>query len=193
MSNTLEQTPDNSIKPDNTTENPAVSIEGSLNKMSDTLEHVLEVLKGSTIAKERGKDDSSKFWATYKRVSTEYDNDFLEQADDDMGIILTFAGLFSAVNSTFLVGSQPDTGDTTNALLLYLIKVTVDGSNSVPDISTLSSSTGFVPSMVWMQSLSYASLAFSVLAAFGAVLGKQWLNSYKVVREGRTIEERSIE
>jgi hypothetical protein len=88
---------------------------------------------------------------------------------------------------------QPNTGDTTNALLLYLIQVTVNGPNSAPDISTLSSSTGFSSSTVWMQALAYASLAFSVLAAFGAVLGKQWLNSYKSVRGRGSLEERGIE
>ncbi|KAG2127546.1 uncharacterized protein EDB93DRAFT_1046003, partial [Suillus bovinus] len=120
------------------------------------------------------KDDNSKFWATYKKVSTEHDDDFLGRANDDMGIILTFAGLFSAVNSTFIVGMQPDPGDTTNALVLNLIQIIVDGPNSVPNINTLSSSTGFSSATVWMQTLAYASLAFSVLAAFGAVLGKQW-------------------
>ncbi|KAG1852369.1 hypothetical protein C8R48DRAFT_611779, partial [Suillus tomentosus] len=136
------------------------------------------------------KDDDSKFWATYKKVSTEYDDDFLERANDDMGIILTFAGLFSAVN---IIGMQLNPGDTTNALLLYLIQLTINGPNSVPDINTLSSSTVFPSSTVWIQSLSYASLTFSVLAAFGAVLGKQWLNSYKVSREGEALEERGIE
>ncbi|KAG2130148.1 uncharacterized protein EDB93DRAFT_1061994, partial [Suillus bovinus] len=120
------------------------------------------------------KDDTSKFWATYKKVSTEYDDDFLGQANDDMDIILTFAGLFSAVNSTFLVGMQPNPGDTTNALLLYLIQLNVSGQNSLPNVDTLSSTTRFDPSTVWTQALAYASLTFSVLAAFGAVLGKQW-------------------
>ncbi|KAG1744841.1 hypothetical protein EDB19DRAFT_1610516, partial [Suillus lakei] len=120
------------------------------------------------------KDDNSRFWATYKKVSNEYDDDFLGRANDDMGIILTFAGLFSAVNSTFIIGMQPNPGDTTNALLLQLIRINVNGPNSVPDISNLSSSTPYPSSHVWMQTLAYASLAFSVLAAFGAVLGKQW-------------------
>ncbi|KAG1805477.1 uncharacterized protein BJ212DRAFT_1469058, partial [Suillus subaureus] len=193
MSNTVEQTPDNGIKLDNANENPAVSIEGRLIKMSDTLGQILDVLKGSTIAEELGKDDNSKFWATYKKVSTEYDDNFLERANDDMGIILTFAGLFSAVNSTFIVGMQPNPGDTTNALLLYLIQITVNGPNSVPNINTLSSSTGFSSSTVWVQTLAYSSLAFSVLAAFGAVLGKQWLNSYKSVRGRGTLEERGMQ
>ncbi|KAG2337278.1 hypothetical protein BDR05DRAFT_847490, partial [Suillus weaverae] len=120
------------------------------------------------------KDVKSRFWAMYKKISNEYDNDFLERANDDMSIILTFAGLFSAVNSTFIVGMQPNPGDTTNVLLLQLIQISVNGPNSVPDISNLSSSTEYPSSNVWMQTLAYASLAFSVMAAFGAVLGKQW-------------------
>ncbi|OAX32827.1 hypothetical protein K503DRAFT_701485, partial [Rhizopogon vinicolor AM-OR11-026] len=138
---------------------------------SNTLGQILDVLRGSTTAEERGKDIESTFWATYKKVSDEYDNDFLERANDDMGIILTFAGLFSAVNSTFIVGMQPNPGDTTNILMLQLIQIVVDGPH---DISTLSSSTNYPSSVVWMQTLSYASLACSVLAAFGAVMGKQW-------------------
>jgi hypothetical protein len=57
---------------------------------SRTLEQILDVLRGSNIAEERGKDVESKFWASYKKVSNEYDDDFLERANDDMAIILTF-------------------------------------------------------------------------------------------------------
>ncbi|KAG2114842.1 hypothetical protein DEU56DRAFT_699092, partial [Suillus clintonianus] len=120
------------------------------------------------------KDVDSKFWATYDKVSTEYDADFLERANGDMGIILTFAGLFSAVNSTFIIGMQPNPGETTNMLLLHLIQMTANGTSAVNDISNLSSSTGYPPSTIWTQTLAYASLSFSVLAAFGAVMGKQW-------------------
>lgn len=38
-----------------------------------------------------------------------------------------------------------------------------------------------------------ASLAFSVLAAFGAVMGKQWLNSYKAARGHGSLEERGMQ
>jgi hypothetical protein len=54
------------------------------------LEQILDVLRGSNIAEERGEDVESKFWASYKKVSNEYDDDFLERANDDMAIILTF-------------------------------------------------------------------------------------------------------
>ena len=101
------------------------------------------------------------------------------------------AGLFSAVNSAFIVGMQPNPGDTTNMLMLELIKIVAD-QNAVHDISSLSSSTGYSSSNIWMQTLAYASLSFSLLAAFGAVMGKQWLNSYKSAWGEGSIEDRSL-
>lgn len=185
-------TSENGTKLHKKMEEPVVSIEEGLANMSNTLEQILDVIQRSTIA-ERSKDVDSNFWETYKKVSTEYDDDFLARANDDMGIILTFAGLFSAVNSAFIIGMQPNPGDTTNTLLLHLILIMTGDQNAVRDISNLSSTTRFSSSTVWMQALGYASLASSVLAAFGAVLGKQWLNSYKAACRRGSLEERCIE
>ncbi|KAG2357914.1 hypothetical protein BDR07DRAFT_1296303 [Suillus spraguei] len=82
---------------------------------------ILNVLQYSIITKERRKDDNSRFWATYEKVSTEYDNDLVKQMHNDINIILTFGGLLSTVIATFIVGMQPNPGDTTNALLFQLI------------------------------------------------------------------------
>ncbi|KAG1725538.1 hypothetical protein EDB19DRAFT_1947173 [Suillus lakei] len=172
-------------------EEPVVSIEGNLAKnmqVANSLEQILDVLRGSTIAEERGKDENSKFWATYKKVSTEYDNDFLGRANDDMGIILTFPSTLLSSSECSLIREIPP-----NVLLLQFIQIAVNGTSAVNDISTLSSSTEYSSSTVWMQALAYASLAFSVLAAFGAVMGKQWLNSYKAARGRGTLEERGIQ
>ncbi|OAX33146.1 hypothetical protein K503DRAFT_775931 [Rhizopogon vinicolor AM-OR11-026] len=63
-----------------------------------------------------------------------------------MAIILTFVGLFSAVNSTFIIGAQPNPGNTTNALMVQLIQITANGPDAGIDISKLSSFTGYSPS-----------------------------------------------
>jgi hypothetical protein len=76
--------------------------------------------------------------------------------------------------------------------MLQLIKIIAEGPNAANDIDSLSSSTGYSSSIVWMQTPAYASLAFSVLAAFGAVMGKQWLNSYKAARGRWSLEERGM-
>jgi hypothetical protein len=77
--------------------------------------------------------------------------------------------------------------------MLQLIKIVAEGPNAVNDINGLSSSTGYPSSTVWMQTLAYASLSFSVLAAFGAVMGKQWLNSFKASRGRGSLEERGFQ
>jgi hypothetical protein len=75
------------IRPNVANEENVVSTEeGPAKDMSNTL----NVSPGSIVAEEHGKDTAnSNFWATYKKVSDEYDNDFLERANDDMGVILT--------------------------------------------------------------------------------------------------------
>ncbi|KAG1751842.1 hypothetical protein EDB19DRAFT_1628333, partial [Suillus lakei] len=141
--------------------------------MVGLLQQIVDILQTSTIAEERGKDVRSKFWAAYKKVSGEYDNDMLERCNGNMDIVLIFAGLFSAINTAFIIAMQPNPIDTTNNLLVQLIQITLDGPSAAQPMM-VSSSTGYSSSNVWTQALAYASLAFSLVAAFGAVLGKQW-------------------
>jgi hypothetical protein len=67
----------------------------------------------------------------------------------------------------------------------------VANGTSAPQSITLPQPAGYSPSDVWAQSLAYASLLLSLFAAFGAILGKQWLGYYKSNRYGHgSIEER---
>jgi hypothetical protein len=66
---------------------------------SNADEQILNERQGLPIAQERDKEVDSKFWTTYDKVSTEYDNDFLERANGDMGIILTFVRSFASLNA----------------------------------------------------------------------------------------------
>ncbi|KAG1850149.1 hypothetical protein F4604DRAFT_1522201, partial [Suillus subluteus] len=89
------------------------------------------------------------------------------------------SGLFSTVSSSFIVAMEsnlsPDPSDTTNALLTQLMYIglgnfTAAGSTPVDPASTWSPSA----LTLRIQMIAYASLSMSLLAAFGAVLGKQW-------------------
>ncbi|KAG1866908.1 hypothetical protein F4604DRAFT_1585203, partial [Suillus subluteus] len=129
------------------------------------------------------KDPLSKFWATYKTVSDEYDDDMLERCNKNMDIILIFAGLFATVNIAFMLAMQLNPSDTTNVLLAQFILNIPDGHSATQPMIRLSS-TGFSSSKLWMQVLMYASLALTLLAAYGAVMGKQWLGHYKTTHFG---------
>ncbi|KIK40499.1 hypothetical protein CY34DRAFT_41033, partial [Suillus luteus UH-Slu-Lm8-n1] len=136
------------------------------------LSNIVELLKSSTIVEEKGKDARPEFWAEYKKVSGEFDDKMIDWCNGNMDTLLIFAGLFSGVNTAFIMAMQPNPLDTTNALLVLLIQISLNGPSAAQSTS-LSSSTNY-PSIFWMQALAYMSLALSLLAAFGAVMGKQW-------------------
>ncbi|KAG2092505.1 uncharacterized protein F5147DRAFT_536592, partial [Suillus discolor] len=125
------------------------------------------------------KDKRSRFWGVYKRVAEEHDGEFLERYTTDMDIVLIFSGLFSAVSTGSIVAMESnlnhDPSDTTNALLKQLVQIGLGnlaeaGTAPVDPGSTWSPSA----SAVRIQMVAYTSLSMSLLAAFGAVLGKQW-------------------
>ncbi|KAG2360155.1 hypothetical protein BDR07DRAFT_1487440 [Suillus spraguei] len=181
LAKNIEQVLDDGINLNNANKIPAVSIEGSLARnMSNTMERILYVLKGSAIAdsEECVIDANSKFWQIYQKSSIGFHNSLVKQVNSDISIILTFAGLLSVIIAMFIDGMQPNPGDT-DALLIQLIQIAANSSNSVPDISNISSSTHYSSTTVLAQAFAYASLLFSLLAAFRAVFAKQWLNSYK--------------
>ncbi|KIK35105.1 hypothetical protein CY34DRAFT_60729, partial [Suillus luteus UH-Slu-Lm8-n1] len=126
-----------------------------------------------------GKDDRSRFWGLYRRVAEEHDNEFLERYTSDMDIVLVFSGLFSAVSTSFIVAMEsnlnPDPSDTTHALLTQLVQIGL-GNFTAPGSTPAAPASTWLPSKadIRIQSIAYASLSMSLLAAFGAVLGKQW-------------------
>ncbi|KAG1723949.1 hypothetical protein EDB19DRAFT_1618020, partial [Suillus lakei] len=121
------------------------------------------------------KDHRSRFWRVYKRVAEEHDGEFLEQYTSDMDIVLVFSGLFSAVSTSFIVAMEsnlsPNPSDTTNALLTQLVQI---GLGNITAASTSASTWSVSMTALRIQAIAYASLSMSLLAAFGAVLGKQW-------------------
>ena len=104
------------------------------------------------------------------------------------------AGLFSAVTSAFIIDVQsqlqPDTGDETAALLRVLI-YKIDNTTFGNDAPSLPQWTGPLRAIVQVQAILYASLAATLLSAFLAMLGKQWLTRYASTDMRGTAIERS--
>ena len=102
------------------------------------------------------------------------------------------AGLFSAVSSAFVIDVQsklqPDPNEQSAALLrailLTLNQSAIPGENpSAPPIQE-----DPPHDIITVTGLMYASLLISLLAAFVAMLGKQWLNRYLRHAGGSMIE-----
>jgi len=104
------------------------------------------------------------------------------------------AGLFSAVASAFIIEVnselKPDPNDQTAALLRVLI-YKIDNTTFGNDIPALPQWTGPPRTIVQVQAILFASLTISLLSAFLAMLGKQWLNRYASVDMRGSVIERS--
>jgi hypothetical protein len=104
------------------------------------------------------------------------------------------AGLFSAVTSAFIIEVhshlQQDPNDVTAALLRVLL-YKIDNTTFGNDPPTLPQWTGPPRTIVHVQAILFASLAASLLSAFLAMLGKQWLNRYASTEMRGTVIERS--
>ncbi|KAF9653348.1 hypothetical protein BDM02DRAFT_3182878 [Thelephora ganbajun] len=127
-------------------------------------------------------DPRLDFYTMYNREATGYDTDYVKKYDDDLNTTLIFAGLFSAVSSAFVIGVQPKLEPDPNeqsVALLRVILLTLNRSAILGETPVVPPVWKHPPSkIVTVTCLMYASLLMSLLAAFVAMLGKQWLNRY---------------
>ncbi|KAK0200808.1 hypothetical protein DFS33DRAFT_1386743 [Desarmillaria ectypa] len=113
---------------------------------------------------------------------------------DGLDVLLVFAGLFSAVVTTFVAQTsqslQLNYTQVTASLLYELISVQRAAANDalVDDIprSGLTPFSDFPPatSDSWVNGLWFTSLSLSLAAALTAVLMKQWIHLYMAVPSG---------
>ena len=101
--------------------------------------------------------------------------------------------MFSAVTSAFIVqiipALQPNPADLTNVLLLRILQqdTSFGGMDPLTPVSSVSTS------VVRAQSILFASLSITLLVAFIAVLGKQWIMYYTRVASFGNIVDRGKE
>ena len=102
------------------------------------------------------------------------------------------AGLFSAVSSAFIIYVQPqlqqDSGDQSQAYLRAIL-ITLNPSLFPHEVPSAPPAWNGPPSeIITTSDLLYASLLMSLLAAFVAMLGKQWLTRYVRHAGGSMVE-----
>ncbi|KAK0442913.1 hypothetical protein EV421DRAFT_1903881 [Armillaria borealis] len=137
---------------------------------------------------------AARVWRTYEDESRNHDANMVEESRDNVDVLLVFAGLFSAVVTTFVVQTsqslQPDY-TAMSASLLYesvLVQRAIANGSSVNAIapSPLNPTIAFVPATtdVWVNGLWFTSLFLSLTTALVAVLVKQWLHYYVALPSG---------
>ncbi|KAJ7896458.1 hypothetical protein B0H13DRAFT_1556058, partial [Mycena leptocephala] len=117
-------------------------------------------------------DKKTTFWTAYKALVDEFDKELQRKYGNDLDTSLVFAGLFSAVSSTFIIQIQgellPDPNTETQALLILLVQ------NMTGVAIQISQQLGPATIVLISQSLLYFSLFSALIAALLIVLGKQW-------------------
>ncbi|KAK0225053.1 hypothetical protein EDD85DRAFT_980254, partial [Armillaria nabsnona] len=144
---------------------------------------------------------AARVWKTYKDESRNHDVNMVKESRDNVDVLLVFAGLFSAVVTTFVVQTsqslQPNYAAMSASLLYESVLVQcaiADGSpvNTIAS-SPLNPTIAFVPATtdVWVNGLWFTSLFLSLMTALVAVLVKQWLHHYVALPSG-TPRDRSF-
>ncbi|KAF9033013.1 hypothetical protein BDZ89DRAFT_1158345, partial [Hymenopellis radicata] len=121
-----------------------------------------------------------RVWKTFLEEYSKFDSDMVEDWRDALDVLLVFAGLFSAVVSTFVAQSsqtlQVDFSEVTANLMFEVIHLqramlngaTSDAASPVPHYLPICPST----------------LALSLTTALLAVLTKQWIHQYLATSSG---------
>ncbi|KAJ6514287.1 hypothetical protein C8R47DRAFT_569655 [Mycena vitilis] len=128
---------------------------------SDKLSKALEAFKPTLSP---ATDTKTAFWNAYTTLADEHDKELQQRYSTDLDTSLIFAGLFSAVDSAFIIQIQPDIHPLGTPLVIVVA-----------------------------QNLLYLSLFSTLLAALLAVLGKQWLMCYSAAGDRGTVEARGLE
>ncbi|KAG8951456.1 hypothetical protein FRC03_012531 [Tulasnella sp. 419] len=139
------------------------------------------------------------FWEKYCLEADRHDPEVIERWNRDLDSVLIFAGLFSAINTAFIVESyrdlkpsiDRDTADLTNNLLFLILNQLDNSTIGRTDLRPPPLNAD--PHSYTVNQLFFSSLLCSCFSAFGAVLGKQWLNQLTYITEGVIGEVRGRE
>jgi hypothetical protein len=86
------------------------------------------------------------------------------------------AGLFSAVASAFIIDIQQELRPDYNEMSFTVLTMLLNTTSGIPNQLGVPVASGPSATAVQVQSILFSSLASALLAAFLAMLGKQWLN-----------------
>ncbi|PBK97105.1 hypothetical protein ARMGADRAFT_1010604 [Armillaria gallica] len=177
-------------------------ISSSRERGLDCEDMFLTNLPKATILEEKYPEDapceemgpSARVFRTHLDERAIYDANMAEESRDGVDVLLVFAGLFSAVVTTFVVQTsqslQAGYTEISANLLFEMINIqrAIASGASLDTVaaSPLNSNTTFISSTtsIWVTGLWFTSLALSLTTALVSVLVKQWLHHYVTLPSG---------
>ncbi|KAH7102100.1 hypothetical protein BKA62DRAFT_155021 [Auriculariales sp. MPI-PUGE-AT-0066] len=121
--------------------------------------------------------DNARVWRVYRERANDTDEDVIGGWHSTLDVLLIFAGLFSAVATSFLLEAQGQLEpDQTQYLVAAFLAVQLN--QSIAD-DRFNPEAYVVPlSAQWITALWLVSLVIALLVALLAILAKQWLGEY---------------
>ncbi|KAF4580471.1 hypothetical protein EYR40_003191 [Pleurotus pulmonarius] len=136
------------------------------------------------------QSENARVWRVYLDEATEFDADMVNKASDGLDLLLVFAGLFSAVLTTFVAQTSQslsnDDAAVSVSLLseLVMIQRAMANGTSIGSIPPAETTSGPSRGDVWVNGLWFISLTLSLSTALLAVLARQWLHQYTTITSG---------
>ncbi|KAG8964996.1 hypothetical protein FRC00_013772 [Tulasnella sp. 408] len=124
------------------------------------------------------------FWNRYDTLADSHDQRLIRNLNDNLDVLLIFAGLFSAVNTSFIQMATPSLSPDPSAQTNYLLGIIITKLDNTTVLSLPEQPSQNKDLLsVRTNCLLYASLCCSILAAVGAMLAKEWLQTFE--RDGQ--------
>ncbi|KIY69836.1 hypothetical protein CYLTODRAFT_316805, partial [Cylindrobasidium torrendii FP15055 ss-10] len=138
-------------------------------------------------------DEDARVWWVYNDEAKAFDDDGVGEWGDSLDILLIFAGLFSAVLTTFLVETSRSLSiDPVELSVAYLKEIIALHASEIPDVPKTPEVMFSPPTRaLWINGLWFTSLVLSLAVALFVVLAKQWLRQYIAFVTG-TARERAL-
>ncbi|KAL1724033.1 hypothetical protein EV715DRAFT_286092 [Schizophyllum commune] len=142
----------------------------------------------------------ARVWSVYIDESKKADREETTRLDGTLDVLLVYAGLFSAVVTTFVSQSssklEPDYAKITASLVYELVLMQRTAGSGTPRTEVPTSqftddSDTTTTSDLWVNGLWMASLSLSLLTALLSVLAKQWIQYFNSMH-GRTPRQRAF-
>ncbi|KAI5892220.1 uncharacterized protein SCHCODRAFT_02503552 [Schizophyllum commune H4-8] len=135
---------------------------------------------------------NARVWSVYNDEAQIADNEMVRSLNGTLDVLLVFAGLFSAVVTTFVAQSSqalsPDYAQITASLMYELVQSQRASTTGTPPnvpMSSLSFGSGTTQTTdLWVNGLWLTSLTFALLTALVSVLAKQWIQHYNSLSGG---------
>lgn len=150
------------------------------------LDHVRETatppkIDLTTKLRRHPEGDEREAWQGCGKLVEKYDKEMCDAYREQIDTLLTFAGLFSAVVTAFVVDSykwlHDDSGDATVQLLVQVANILIANTTApivAPPTTALTDKGSVRINTCW-----FLSLTLSLASALVGILAKQWVREYE--------------